>query len=372
MTSSTRSQVRLRPEIAGLPPYRQGRPAASDALKLSSNENPFPPLPGVIDAVIGDGLINRYPDATAARLRHVLAERFSVSADEVHIGAGSVSIIAQLLLAVAGPGDSVVYAWRSFEAYPSLVTVTGASSIQVPLTDDYQHDLPAMAQAITAQTRAVIVCTPNNPTGGIVTEDSLREFLAQVPSDVLVILDEAYREFVTDPRIADGATIVAEYPNVVLLRTFSKAYGLAGLRVGYAIGDTTILDAARATAIPLAVTGLAENAALESLTREDELTERVAVLVARRAEQINAVRAAGLAVPDAEGNFFWLDAGEQTVAVADILEQHGIIGRAFPGSGIRVSIGEQEATARLSAAAAEIVALLDAGHPLLGAQATKG
>lgn len=364
--------MRLRPEIAELPAYRQGRPAAADALKLSSNENPFPPLPGVVEAAIGDGAINRYPDATAARLRRVLAERFGVDDDQVHIGAGSVSLIAQLLLAVAGPGDEVIYAWRSFEAYPSLVTVAGASSVQVPVTADERHDLPAMARAVTERTRAIIVCTPNNPSSTIVTEDELRAFLDSVPPQVLVILDEAYREFVVDERIADGGAIAAEYPNVVLLRTFSKAYGLAGLRVGYAIGDNAILDAARSTAIPLAVTGLAENAALASLERDTEMLERIEVLVQRRAEQLAAVRAAGLRVPDAQGNFFWLAAGEHTVAAAEILERHGIIGRAFPGSGIRVSVGEAEATARLAAAATEIAALLEPQHRLLGAQETKG
>ncbi|RLP68580.1 aminotransferase class I/II-fold pyridoxal phosphate-dependent enzyme [Mycetocola reblochoni] len=364
--------MRLRPEIAGLPAYRQGRPAASDALKLSSNENPFPPLPGVVEAAVGDGAINRYPDATAARLRAALAARFDVDVDEVHVGAGSVSLIAQLLLAVAGAGDEVVYPWRSFEAYPSLVTVTGATSVQVPLTADHRHDLDAMADAIGDRTRAVIVCSPNNPTGSIVTETELRSFLDRVPESVLVILDEAYREFVVDPSIADGASIVREHPNVVLLRTFSKAYGLAGLRVGYAIGDRALLDAARSTAIPLAVTGLAENAALESLARDDEMLERVSVLVGRRSEQLDAVRAAGLRVPEPHGNFLWLDAGEQTGAVAGVLERHGIIGRAFPGSGVRISIGEQEATARLTAAAAEIVALLEPGHPLLGGPSRKG
>jgi len=191
--------VILRPEIASLVPYRQGRPAAADAFKLSSNENPFAPHPAVLEA-ISAASVNRYPDGAAVALRERLAERLGVAIDEVHVGSGSVAILQQLISAAAGAGDEVLYAWRSFEAYPGLVTVSGATSVTVPVLADGRHDLDAMAAAVTDRTRVVIVCTPNNPTSAIVTAGEFEAFMAKVPETVLVLLDEAYREFVTGPR----------------------------------------------------------------------------------------------------------------------------------------------------------------------------
>jgi histidinol-phosphate aminotransferase len=228
--------VRLRPRS---PPsaYRQGKQAGDDAFKLSSNENPFEPLPGV-EAVQASVGFNRYPDASAARLRARLAEKFGVTDDAVHIAAGSVSILFQLAQATSGPGDEIVFSWRSFEAYPSLATIAGATGVPVPNTPAGGHDLDAMAAAITDRTRMVIVCTPNNPTGPVVTQAAFDAFLAKIPADVLVVLDEAYAEFATAPDTVRGEVVLAAgHPHVVVLRTFSKAYGLAGLRVGYAIGD---------------------------------------------------------------------------------------------------------------------------------------
>src|ERR1700712_870608 len=189
--------VTLRPEIAPLAPSRQGRPAPADAFKLSSNESPFPPLPAVL-AAITDSSFNRYPDGTATALRLRLADRYGVSVDEVHVGAGSVSILHQLVSAAASKGDEVLYTWRSFEAYPGIVTVSGATSIHVPNNPDGSHDLDAMAAAVTDRTRVILVCTPNNPTSTIVTASAFEAFMAQVPDTILVVLDEAYREFVTD------------------------------------------------------------------------------------------------------------------------------------------------------------------------------
>ncbi|MFS0795499.1 histidinol-phosphate transaminase [Microbacterium sp. 1P10AE] len=347
---------RIRPEIAALPAYRQGRQASPDAFKLSSNENPFDPLPGVLDAVRASTAINRYPDATAARLRERLGARYGVPADDIHIGAGSVSLLAQLLLATAGPGDEVVYAWRSFEAYPSLVAVSGATSVQVPLTADARHDLPAMAAAVTDRTRLIIVCSPNNPTGPTVGFDEFTAFVEAVPADILIVLDEAYAEFVTDPDAVEGHRVRAllARPNVVMLRTFSKAYGLAGLRVGYAIGHTRVLDAARSTAIPLSVTAAAEEAALASLGAESELLHRVAVLAERRDALVARLREAGWDVPDAQGNFVWLPAGDRALEVASAFEDAGLIVRPFAGDGVRISIGEEESIDRLVEVAASV------------------
>lgn len=361
--------VRIRPEIAALPPYRQGKQAGADAFKLSSNENPFEPLPSVVASLRGTVSVNRYPDATASRLRHRLAARFGVDPDEVHIGAGSVSILSQLMLAAAGPGDEVVYAWRSFEAYPGLVLIAGATPIEVPLLPDARHDLDAMADAVGERTRAVIVCSPNNPTGPIVTQAEFDAFLARIPSDVLVLLDEAYAEFVTDPRAVDGMrTLVAgsglgAHPNVVVLRTFSKAFGLAGLRVGYAIGHRRILDAARSTAVPLSVTAQSEEAALASLDAEDELLARVHAIAQRRDGLVAGLRAQGWAVPDAQGNFVWLATGEETAAAAGAFEAAGLIVRPFAGDGIRISVGEAESVDKVLSIAASVVDALPEGHP---------
>ena len=349
--------VILRPEIAALVPYRQGRPAAVDAFKLSSNESPFAPHPAVLEA-IGASSLNRYPDGAAVALRERLAARFGVAHDEVHIGAGSVAILQQLISAAAGPGDEVLYAWRSFEAYPGMVTVAGATSVLVPVLPDGRHDLDAMADAVTDRTRVILVCTPNNPTSTTVTTAEFAAFMARVPETVLVLLDEAYREFVTDPDAVDGLAQLARYPNLVVLRTFSKAFGLAGLRVGYAVGPTYILDAARSTAIPLSVTEPAQRAAIAALEHEAELHEQVAALVERRERVRAGLAEVGMTVPVPQGNFVWLATGDVTVEAATALERHGIVARVFPPDGIRVSIGEEESVDPLLRATAEVVAML--------------
>ncbi|MBB5633081.1 histidinol-phosphate aminotransferase [Cryobacterium mesophilum] len=354
MTDSAEApSVRLRPEILATAPYRQGRPAPAESFKLSSNENPFDPLPEIVDAIAA-AAVNRYPDAAATALSERLATRFGVERGNVHVGSGSVSILAQLIQAAAGPGDEALYSWRSFEAYPGLVTVAGASSVAVPNLPDQRHDLPAMAAAVTDRTRVAIVCTPNNPTGTIVTAEEFAAFMAAVPSDLLVLLDEAYVEFVTDPAAVDGRDLIGRYPNLVVLRTFSKAFGLAGLRVGYAVGPERILDAARATAIPLSVTEPAQRAAIAALDHEEALLQRVAVITRRRDEVLGAVLAQGLAVPRSQANFLWLATGADTSEANDILLAHGIVARALLPDGIRVSIGEAESVAGLLAATEEL------------------
>jgi histidinol-phosphate aminotransferase len=354
--------VRLRPEIVALPAYQQGKPAAADAFKLSSNENPFEPLPGVIEAVNAESAFNRYPDASALAVRERLAAKFGLTADEVHVGSGSVAILAQLILASAGPGDEVVYSWRSFEAYPGLVTVSGATSVQVPNRPDHGHDLPEMAAAITSRTRMVVVCTPNNPTGAIVTADEFDAFMAVVPTDLLVVLDEAYTEFVTDPLTVRGPGLLGRYPNLVVLRTFSKAYGLAGLRIGYALGPVSILNAARSTAIPLSVTAQAGAAATASLDAEAELLARVSVIAERRDALWQALTDQGWSIPVPQGNFIWLPTGEQTTDVAARLGAAGLVVRPFQPDGIRISVGEEEAVEKLLRISAEIVQALPPAH----------
>ena len=339
--------VRLRPEIAALPAYRQGKQAAPDAFKLSSNENPFEPLPAVVDALRDAVAVNRYPDATAAGLRAALADKFGVTTDEVHVGAGSVSLLQQLVLAAAAPGDEVVYAWRSFEAYPIAVTTAGAASVQVPVTAEGRHDLPAMLAAITERTKIVMVCTPNNPTGPAVTQAELDDFIAAVPDHVVVVVDEAYLEFVRMDDAVDGLATYRAHPNVVLFRTFSKAYGLAGFRVGYAVAQGPVAAALRAVSLPFGVSAVAQAAAIASLEAEDELLERVEALALERARVHAALLEMGWSIPEPQGNFVWFGLGERTADFALAADEAGIVVRPFAGEGARVSIGETEGNDRL-------------------------
>lgn len=336
-----------------LEPYRQGKPAAADAFKLSSNENPYEPLPAVLEAIAAAS-VNRYPDGAAIELRQRLAERYGVTPGEIQVGAGSVSVLAQLISAASGPGDDVIYAWRSFEAYPGLVTVAGSTSMRVPNTADHRHDLVAMAAAVTERTRVIVVCTPNNPTSTIVTHAEFEKFMASIPSTVLVLLDEAYIEFVTTSDAVRGIPLLSRYPNLVVLRTFSKAYGLAGLRIGYAVGPEYIMDAARAAAIPLSVTEPAQRAAIASLEHEDQLLERVARIAVLRDEVWQALKEQGWDTPRPHGNFVWLPTGEATDRAHDIFAGHGIVARAL-GDGLRITIGEDESVDKLLRAAAEVI-----------------
>ncbi|MFT4123028.1 MAG: histidinol-phosphate transaminase [Microbacteriaceae bacterium] len=346
-------RVVLRPEIAAMEPYRQGRAAPEGAFKLSSNENPFDPLPSVREAIAAAS-VNRYPDALSTTLRDRLAERYGLDVDQVQVGAGSVSVLSQLITAAASVGDEVLYSWRSFEAYPGLVAVAGATSVTVPNTADHRHDLPAMAAAITERTRVVIVCSPNNPTGTVVSREEFAAFMERVPASVLVVLDEAYVEFVRDPAAVRGPELLGRFGNLVVLRTFSKAHGLAGLRIGYALGPAYVMDAARAVAIPLSVTEAAQRAAVASLDAEPELLQRVARLVEVRERALDGLAAQGWRLPRSHGNFVWLPTGERTAEAAETFARHGIVARAL-GEGLRISIGEAEAVENLLAAAAEVV-----------------
>ncbi|MEU5765739.1 histidinol-phosphate transaminase [Streptomyces asoensis] len=338
---------KLRAELEGIPTYKPGRPAAAGgptAYKLSSNENPYPPLPGVMESVTAAAAsFNRYPDLACTALVSELSERFGVPASHLATGTGSVGVAQQLVQATAGPGDEVIYAWRSFEAYPIITQISGATAVHVPLTPGDVHDLDAMADAITDRTRLIFVCNPNNPTGTVVRRAELERFLDRVPRDVLVVLDEAYREFIRDPEVPDGVELYRERPNVCVLRTFSKAYGLAGLRIGFAIAHEPVAEALRKTAVPFGVSQLAQEAAIASLRAEDALLGRVGSLVCERLRVVEALRGQGWTVPDTQANFVWLRLGEHTTAFAAACEQAGVVVRPFPGEGVRVTIGENEA-----------------------------
>ncbi|MGD3105253.1 histidinol-phosphate transaminase [Streptomyces sp. YGL11-2] len=338
---------KLRTALDGIPTYKPGRPAATGgrvAYKLSSNENPYPPLPGVMEsAVAAAGSFNRYPDMACAGLMAELAERFSVPVEHLATGTGSVGVAQQLIQATAGPGDEVIYPWRSFEAYPIITQISGAASVKVPLTPGEGHDLEAMLAAVTDRTRLIFVCNPNNPTGTVVRRAELESFLDRVPGDVLVVLDEAYREFIRDEEVPDGIEIYRDRPNVCVLRTFSKAYGLAGLRIGFAVAHEPVAAALRKTAVPFGVSQLAQDAAVASLRSEEALLERVEALVAERTRVFDGLVGQGWTVPESQANFVWLRLGERTTDFAAACERAGVVVRPFPGEGVRVTIGEQPA-----------------------------
>jgi len=335
---------KLREALRGIPAYKPGKIPDASVFKLSSNENPYPPLPGVLEAVQKSAeSFNRYPDMGVSALSEEIAKRFDVPVEHVATGTGSVGVAQQLLQATSGPGDEVIYAWRSFEAYPIITQVSGATSVKVPLTPDEHHDLDAMAAAVTDRTRLIFVCNPNNPTGAAITEDELVRFLDRVPKDVLVVIDEAYREFVRDPHIPDGVDLYRDRPNVAVLRTFSKAYGLAGLRVGFAIAHEPVAAALRQTAVPFGVNTLAQVAAIESLRAEEALLERCEALVQERDRVTAGLREQGWTVPTSEANFVWLRLGERTMDFAAKAEAAGVVVRPFPGEGARVTIAEVEA-----------------------------
>ncbi|GAB96998.1 phenylalanine aminotransferase [Kineosphaera limosa NBRC 100340] len=331
-----------------MPAYKPGKPPTPveglRQFKLSSNENPYPPLPSVVQAITDAAqAVNRYPDAGMHALRERIAEQVGVTADEIVPGPGSVGVLDQIFTAVVEEGTEVVYAWRSFEMYPIAVAVAGGRSVQVPLTADGRHDLPKMAASINDKTRLVLVCSPNNPTGAAVTGPEFEDFMAKVPGDVLVVFDEAYIEFDTADDKVDSLHVYQRYPNLVLLRTFSKAYGLAGLRVGYAVAHPPVAAELGKTGLPFAVTDLAQHAALASLAARDELLVRVKELCSERERVVMALAQQGWTLPVTQGNFVWLPLGEEAAAFAQIADAAGVSVRPFAGDGVRCSIGEPDA-----------------------------
>lgn len=342
---------KIRAAVASLPAYVPGAriPDGVHAYKVSSNENPYPPLPSVVDSIAtAASAINRYPDMgntdiSDAMSTYLTTDTHTVTPEQLVFGTGSVAVLGHILQAFVDAGDDVVYPWRSFEAYPIITAVSGGRSVHVPLTPDHRLDLDAMAEAITERTRVVLVCTPNNPTGTAVTHSQVLRFMAKVPSDVLVVLDEAYLEFVRKDDALDALAIAEQYPNVVLLRTFSKAYGLAGLRVGYCIAHPDVAAAIRAASTPFGVNLIAQAAVVASLAAVDELNERVEALVTERTRVWTALRGMGWEIPPSQANFVWFPTGARTVDLATDARQQGLLVRPFAGEGMRVTIGEPEA-----------------------------
>jgi len=349
--------VHIRPALESMPAYAPGR-TVPGAIKLASNELSFPTLPAVSAAIlnaIGTDAsgINRYPDYGSQSLVTALAQHCEVEADRVIIGCGSVALCQQLVQATCAPGDEVMFGWRSFEAYPIVTQIAGATAVRVPVTNSHELDLPAMAAALTPATRLVYVCTPNNPTGTAVRRAELTRFLDAVGENVLVVIDEAYGEFDTGSESPDGIAESRTRPNVLSLRTLSKAYGLAGLRVGYAIGDPSVIAALAKVAIPFAVNSLAQAAALAALEAKAELQPRWDLVISERSRVTDALRAMGYQVPTSQANFVWLPLRERSAAFGAHTEANKVIVRPFsdPAGGVRVTIGSPVENDALLAAA---------------------
>jgi histidinol-phosphate aminotransferase len=344
--------IRLRSAIAALPVYTAGKPAPvmdrTHSFKLSSNENPFPPLPGVIEATVAAvAEMNRYPDIANTQMTSALSSRLHVPGEQLAFGTGSVAVLYHLLQAACEAGDEVVYAWRSFEAYPIAVQLTGATGVPVPLASGAVHDLEAMRRAVTQNTKVIMLCTPNNPTGPALQHQEVIDFIDSVPDHIMIVLDEAYVEFITDPQGLRGLDALAGRPNVVVLRTFSKAYGLAGFRVGYCVADPQVAAAVRAVALPFGVSIAAQAAVIASLDAEPLLLDRVAELVKARDALAFGLRDLGFDIPDAQGNFVWLPGGPHTEAYAAAFARSGVAVRQYAsggdGDGLRITVGEPAA-----------------------------
>ncbi len=349
--------VQIRPGLDSLPAYAPGR-TVRGSIKLASNELSFPTLPAVSEAIFAavgtDALgINRYPDNGSQALVTALAEHVGVDRTRVIAGCGSVALCQQLVQITCEPGDEVLFGWRSFEAYPIVTQIVGARPVRVPVTEGQALDLPAMAAAVTPSTKLVYICTPNNPTGTVVHRGELTEFLDAVPENILVVIDEAYGEFDTDPESPDGVQEAAVRPNVLSLRTLSKAYQLAGLRVGYAVGDPAVITALAKVAIPFAVNTLAQAAALAALQAKNEFKPRWQQVISERFRVTTALRAAGYEVPTSQANFVWLPLRERAAEFAAHTEANKIIVRAFPDAtgGVRVTIGSPDENDAFLAAA---------------------
>jgi histidinol-phosphate aminotransferase len=329
--------ARLRPELADLPAYTPGRNVPG-AIKIASNETVDGPLPSVRIAIEkATEFINRYPDNGYAELRDRLAKYVNFAPEHISVGSGSVSLCQQLIQITSTVGDEVLFGWRSFEIYPLQVRTAGATPIQVPLTD-YTFDLDAMLAAITERTRLIFVCNPNNPTSTVVDPEALARFVAAVPPDILIVIDEAYVEYIRDGMAPDSFQLVRDYSNVVVLRTFSKAYGLAGLRIGYAVGDPELITALGKVYVPFTATSVSQAAAIASLDASDQLLARTDAVVAERTRVTAALRAAGFTVPPSQANFVWLPLADQTTDFVNSAADNRLLVRPYGQDGVRVTV----------------------------------
>jgi histidinol-phosphate aminotransferase len=333
--------VRLRPELADLPAYTPGK-TVPGAIKLASNETVHGPLPSVREAIAAAAeTINRYPDNGYIELKEHLAKHVEFAPEHIAVGCGSVSLCQQLIQITSSVGDEVIFGWRSFEVYPLQVRVAGATPVQVPLRD-HTFDLDAMLAAITDRTRLIFVCNPNNPTSTVVDPDELARFVAAVPADILIAIDEAYVEYIRDGLVPDSLGLARAHPNVVVLRTFSKAYGLAGLRVGYAVGDPEVITALGKVYVPFTATTVSQAAAIASVHAADELLARTDAVVAERRRVVAALAEMGYEFPPTQANFIWLPLAGHTLDFVEQAADARVLVRPYGADGVRVTVGAPE------------------------------
>ena len=341
----------VRADLANLPDYIPGRKIPG-AIVLSSNEVSTPTPPSVLAAMAeAAASANRYPQMANDDLLARTSAYTGVPEERLAIGCGSVSLCQQFVQAMCTDGQEVVFAWRSFEAYPIVTQIAGAVPVRVPLTADYRHDLAAMLAAITDNTRLVFIANPNNPTGAALHTAELERFLDAVPDHVLVVLDEAYREFVTEPDLPDGLALADRRDNLAVIRTFSKAYGLAGVRVGYSVAPPAITSGVRKVGIPFSVSRVAQAAAIAAMDTADELLARCKPVTVERERVHAALLDLGFEVPASQANFVWLPLGDRTAAFNEHCLEQKVVVRAFVGEGARVTIGLPEENDAFLAAA---------------------
>jgi histidinol-phosphate aminotransferase len=345
-------------------PAADGYALPGDVALLASNESPYPPIPAVVDAVAAAlGGLNRYPDPTNAALRSALSDRYGVPVHRIAVGNGSCDILLAAGEALLEPGAELVYAWPSFSVYPHLAAASGARGIQVPVDDAHRHDLDAMLQEITAATRLVIVCNPNNPTSTALPLAEIEAFVRAVPRHVAVILDEAYCEFNLLQDADESIALLDRHPNLALLRTFSKVYGLCGLRVGFALcGSEDFRTAVDQVRQPFFCNAAAQAAAVEALKHQDEVARRVERNLAERLELQDGLRRLGIEPAESQANFVWFDLPEGTDERDTIaaLAQQGVLVRAGAALGregaLRVTVGTEAENAKLVSALGALLA----------------
>jgi histidinol-phosphate aminotransferase len=356
-------------KLARMPGYQAGVPtgqapeaiASGNIAQLASNESSFPPHPQVVEAIQkAAGSMNRYPDPDATLLRRRLAERYETEPGRVAVGNGSCEILLAAAEALLEPGAEILYAWPSFSMYPYLPALTGAREIRVPLAEGDVHDLDAMAAEVTAATQLLIVCNPNNPTATHIPAAEIGAFCERIPEHVTIVLDEAYVEFQAHDDPDASLDLLADFPNLVVLRTFSKCYGLAGLRVGYAIGSANFRAAVDAVRQPFSVNALAQAAGAEAVRHQDDVLRRVESTIAARVIVEEGLRELGLQTSDSHANFSWVDLGDadEATVLSGLAEREIAVrpGKALGGPGhIRASYGTPEENERFLRGLSEIL-----------------
>ena len=356
----------LRPDLADLAVYEPGRPIEEVAgdlgfqpeflVRSDSNENPYRPFDEVVRAMAGAvGNVNRYPDDHVTDLRTALSQHLGVKSENLWCGAGSGDLIRMTALAVGGPGREVVYPWPSFAMYPLYARYAMMTPVTVPLTSQHGLDADAIAAAISPDTVLVYICNPNNPSGTYLADDELSDLLDAIPDRVLVLMDEAYYEYVTAPDYQGTALRAVETPNLITMRTFSKIYGMAAMRVGYAVGQAETLQYLRRVQTPFTVTSVGQVGAVEALRHQDQIKVRQSENARERSRIQEGLANQGIGYVPSQANYVYFTVGFGAKETAARFLSHGVIVRAFPGEWARVSVGTPRQNDRFLAAAAQIM-----------------